>query len=215
MNIKSALATIATMTGLTLAAAAPFANAGGMAPHEKTVTTPEGFSFTVGHMDQWFNPIAPLNGMPTNREVFLDNTFYGRVDGSSTGTLKAGYLFACGVDITSTVTLGAKVGLNASVTLNTGSSGDSSSSSANASIGPTFQVGAGIDLSIKPGQIQRAEVGTKEIGPGRSGSLVSKDFHLLAKDCGGPLTIRSYVSIEARSPEVTGTDVVYGDPIFL
>ncbi|MFE7796181.1 MspA family porin [Nocardia sp. NPDC057440] len=214
MNIKPVLATAVTMLGVTLASA-PFAHAGGMAPHEKTVTGPNGFAFTVGHTDEAFRPIAPLNGMPTNREVFLDDTFYGHVDAPGTGTLKAGYLLACAVDITATVTLGAGVGIDAGFHLGVNASGDSTTPSASADLGPSLHAGAGIDLSITPGKIEKFEVGTKVLPSDSTGYLISRDFHLLVQNCGGPLTIRSYTIIEAQSPEADGRDAIYGDPIFL
>ncbi|MFI6166395.1 MspA family porin [Nocardia sp. NPDC051052] len=214
MRIASALATAASIAGIGLAAA-PFASAGLMAPHEKTYNGPEGVEFTVGHTDEAFNPIAPQNGMPANREVFLDDTFYGRVDPRSTGTLKAGYLVACAVDVTAGIELGATAGLDASIKVGVSGDGDSSSPSASASIGPSFHVGAGIKLAIAPGEIKDIPAGTKDIAPGHTGYLISRDFHVLVKNCGGPLTIVSYSIIEAKSAAVTGTQAVYGDPIFL
>ncbi|MEV5837353.1 MspA family porin [Nocardia sp. NPDC052112] len=50
-----------------------------MAPHEKNYSGPGGFELAVGHMDEQFRAVLPLNGMPANREVFLDNTFYGTI----------------------------------------------------------------------------------------------------------------------------------------
>lgn len=135
MNIKSVLLTAATSVGIALAGT-PFAAAQGMAPHEKNYSGPGGFELTVGQMDEQFRPVPPLNGVPTNREVFLDNTFYGTIPANATGTMKAGY-------------------------------------------------------------------------------LVSHDYHLVVENCGGPLTIQSYVTLTADTPEVTAADAVTGDRIFL
>ncbi|WP_084506474.1 MspA family porin [Nocardia violaceofusca] len=53
---------------------------------------------TFRSLDYAAHPVTALNGMPTNREVFLDNTSYARIP-SGTGTLKAGCFVACAVDI--------------------------------------------------------------------------------------------------------------------
>lgn len=207
-TVRKALGTITLAAGLT---AVTQAGAAPMAPHEKTVQAPTGFTFTVGHTDQAFRPIAPLNGMPTNREVFLDDTFYGRVDAGGTGTLKAGYLVACAVDLTVGITLGAGVGFDAGFQVGLGGT----EPTLHAGFGPDLSAGAGIDLSIAPGEVQPFEVGVKELAAGGTGYLVSRDFHVSVHQCGGPLTIRSYTILEVDSPEVSGREAVYGDPIFL
>lgn len=215
MAVLTAAFSAAVLVVCMVLTGSPFAGAATMAPHEKTVEGPNGFRFTVGHSGQAFHPVPPLNGMPTNREVFLDDTFYGRVEADGTGTLKAGYLVACAVDLTVGIDLGAAIGFEAGIRVGGSSSGDSASSSVDAGLGPDLHVGASIDLSIVPGKVQPFEVGTKELPPGSTGYFVSRDFHVSVQDCGGPLTIRSYTIVEAESPEVSGREAVYGDPIFL
>ncbi|WP_036498312.1 MspA family porin [Nocardia aobensis] len=96
MSIASVYAaTTALALALLPATAASAAGPGG---HENTYLAPNGYSFTVGHLDYAAHPVTALNGMPTNREVFLDNTSYARIP-SGTGTLKAGCFVACAVDI--------------------------------------------------------------------------------------------------------------------
>ncbi|WP_433195340.1 MspA family porin [Nocardia sp. CA-107356] len=214
MNIKSVLVTAATLVGMALAGA-PFANAQGMAPHEKNYSGPAGFEMTVGHMDEQFRPVPPLNGMPTNREVFLDNTFYGTVPTNATGTMKVGYLVACAVDLDLTIGIQAGIGFDAGFSIGVSGSADSMSPNFDASIGPKIYAGVRLDMSIAPGEIKPIEVGTKELVPGGTGYLVSHDYHLLVKNCGGPLTIQSYITLTAVSPQVTAADAVTGDRIFL
>ncbi|MGV9612390.1 MspA family porin [Nocardia xishanensis] len=215
ISVFASLFSAAVLVVCMVLTGSPFAGAAPMAPHEKTVEGPNGFRFTVGHSDQAFHPVAPLNGMPTNREVFLDDTFYGRVEADGTGTLKAGYLVACAVDLTVGIDLGAAIGFEAGFRVGGSSSDDSASSSVDAGLGPDLHVGASIDLSMTPGKVQPFEVGTKDLPPGSTGYLISRDFHVAVQDCGGPLTIRSYTIVEARSSEVSGREAVYGDPIFL
>ncbi|TLF82340.1 MspA family porin [Nocardia cyriacigeorgica] len=186
-----------------------------LAPHENSYTGPEGFRFTVGHTDHAARPVAPLNAMPTNREVFLDNTSYGQVEGGGSGTLKAGYFVACAVDLEVQFSADASAGFDAGVSVGAGGSPDSLSPSVSASIGPSMSAGIGFGLSITPGKIVDVEVGEKALTPGGPGYLVSRDFHLLVQGCGGPLTIRAYTKITADSPAVTGNGAVFGDPIVL
>ncbi|MFX0580479.1 MspA family porin [Nocardia nepalensis] len=214
MNIKSALVTAATMVALA-SAGAPFASAQGMAPHEKNYSGPVGFEITVGHMDEQFRPVPPLNGMPTNREVFLDDTFYAQVPANAKGTLKAGYLVACAVDLDLKIGIQAGIGFDAGFSIGVSGGEDSVSPNFDASIGPKIYAGVSLDMSIAPGEIKPIEVGTKELAPGGTGYLVSHDYHLLVKNCGGPLTIQSYVTLTAVSPAVTAADAVTGDRIFL
>ncbi|MCP2295521.1 MspA protein [Nocardia amikacinitolerans] len=215
VSVLASLFSAAVLVVCMVLTGSPFAGAAAMAPHEKTVEGPNGFRFTVGHSGQAFHPVAPLNGMPTNREVFLDDTFYGRVEAGGTGTLKAGYLVACAVDLTVGIDLGAAIGFDGGFRVGGSSSSDSASSGVDASLGPDLSIGASIDLSITPGKVQPFEVGTKELPTGSTGYFVSRDFHVSVQDCGGPLTIRSYTIVEAQSPEVSGREAVYGDPIFL
>ncbi|MFI6775651.1 MspA family porin [Nocardia sp. NPDC050412] len=214
MNIKSVLLTAATLVGIAVAGA-PFAAAQGMAPHEKNYAGPGGFALTVGHMDEQFRPVPPLNGMPTNREVFLDNTFYGTIPANARGTMKAGYLVACAVDLDLTVDIQAGIGFDTGFSIGVSGSDDSTSPNFDASIGPKIYAGVSLDMSISPGEIKPIEVGTKDLALGGTGYLVSHDYHLLVKNCGGGLTIQSYVTLTADTPDVTAADAVTGDRIFL
>ncbi|WP_194817456.1 MspA family porin [Nocardia sp. XZ_19_385] len=216
MSIKSAATIAATLTGITVAAAAfgaAPANAFVYAAHENSYATPTGFGFTVGHTDMAAHPVAPQNGLPTTREVFLNNTSYGRVDSPGTGTLKSGYLVSCMVGIELTFGAHAGAGIDAGVTLSVGGSPDALEPSLDAGIGPEISASVDLDLEITPGVIKRIETGTKELSGNRTGYVMSRDFHLIAEGCGGPLTIRPFTTIDVESPEATTNGAVYGDPI--
>ncbi|MGW3541024.1 MspA family porin [Nocardia niigatensis] len=187
------------------------------APHEKTYSTASGFTFTVGQRDLDVRSVAPLNGMPTNREVFLDSTSYGTVPVGGSGHLKTGYYVACQADIDAKLHLDPELDLNPAVTANAGL--DTSlgpHAGVDLSVGPTVTGGIGVDVSIAPGKIADVVAGEKDLrGDGGTGTLLIQDFHLMVGGCGGPLTIRPYTLLSADSGPDGGSGAVYGDPITL
>ncbi len=191
------------------------ADAYAFAAHENNYATPTGFAFTVGHTDLVADPVAPQNGLPTTREVFLDNTSYGHVDDPGTAVLKTGYLVSCAVGIDLTFGAEAGAGFDAGVTLGVGASPDSLTPGLDATIGPSIHASVGLDLDITPGVIQDIEIGSKDLVGGTTGYVMSHDFHLMVEGCGGPLTIRPYTKIEVDSPETSANGAVYGDIIVL
>ncbi|MBF6133708.1 MspA family porin [Nocardia otitidiscaviarum] len=216
MNIESVLIATVVATGVTVAG--PFAataGAGGLAPHEKTTAVPDGMSVTVGHTDSWFHPVAPLNGMPTNREVYLTNTSYGRVEGG-TGTIHTGWLVGCAVDLDVTFDIDASVGVDADLGIGISANPLTGvTPHASAGITPRIGGGMGLHLSITPGEIVTVERGSKDLPPGSTGYVVDRDYRLTVQNCGGPLTVQSYTIVEATSPEADAADWVTGDPIVL
>ncbi|MBB5914721.1 hypothetical protein BJY24_003588 [Nocardia transvalensis] len=214
MHISSALVTAATALGIAFATPFTAHAADGLAPHENTYRAPDGFEFTVGHTGHAAHPVGSLNGMPANREVFLDNTSYARLAGG-TGTLKAGYFVACAVDIDVKFSANAGASLDAGANAGVSVSPDAVSPSAGITIGPSVSAGIGVNLSLGPGKITEVKVGEKALTPGDTAYLVSRDFHVMVQGCGGPLTVRAYSIIEVSSPAVDGNGAVFGDPIVL
>ncbi|MCX4097200.1 MspA family porin [Nocardia sp. alder85J] len=211
MHFTSAFAIAATATGLLFGAPHAVADTGGFAPHENTYSTSDGLTYTVGHSDYTIRPIAPLNNMPTNREAFLDGSFYGRVAGG-TGKLKAGYFVACAVDIDVVFSADASASLGLGADAGVSVSPDAVSPSVDATLGPSISAGIGLDLSIAPGEIKEVVIGEKDLAPDLTGTIVSHDFRLSAHHCGGPLTIRPYSMITATSPTTDASGAVFGDP---
>ncbi|MET9488755.1 MspA family porin [Nocardia sp. NPDC006630] len=212
MIIKTAFAAVVTAAGLTLGAGAGHADV--LAPHEKTTTAPNGMSITVGHTGNAARVVPPLNGMPTSREVYLDNTSYGRVQGG-TGKIRTGYFVACAVDLDVKFDIAANVGITADASVGVSAGTDLVTPSANVSIAPTIGGSIGVDLSITPGKINDIKLGEKELPAGGTGYIVDHDYRLTVNGCGGPLTVQAYTIIEATSPEADAGDWVIGDPIVL
>ncbi|WP_067543979.1 MspA family porin [Nocardia crassostreae] len=215
MISKTALAAAVTAAGLI--AGAPFAataDAWALAPHEKTLDAPNGMVVTVGHTNNAARPVAPLNGMPTSREVYLDNTSYGTVTGG-TGTIRTGYFVACAVDLDVTFSIDADIGIDIGANIGVGVDITGVTPMASADISPRFGAGIGFDLAITPGKITDIALAEKELPPGGSGYIVNRDYRLTVEGCGGPLTVQAYTIIEATSPETDAADWVIGDPVVL
>lgn len=144
--------------------AAPASAAAGA--QEKNYSTPGGFEYTVGFTDLAARPTTTLNGMPTNREVFLDNTSYGRFTGPGSGKLETGYLVACAVDIDPKVKIEGKLGFDASADAGLSIGLDALDPSIDLSVGPDLSGGIGFELSMAPGKIVKVAVTTKNLTPG-------------------------------------------------
>lgn len=203
---------ISTLLGAAVIAfgGTPLATAGPMAPHERTYHGPEGFELTIGHVDQSYRQVPALNAMPTNREVFLDNTVYATAPPDATGELESGYLVACAVDLSLSVGLDGGVSVGAGTSIGVGSSGPS----VYADVGPSVSAGISLNLSLAPGEITKIEVGTKTLGPDTT-YLVNRDFHLMVGDCAGPLNIYSWATVTAETATVSAKNSVFGDTMFL
>ncbi|WP_169813194.1 MspA family porin [Nocardia jejuensis] len=185
-------------------------------PHERTYSTPTGFAFTVGSRDLNYRPVPSLNGMPTNREVFLDNTSYGQIPAGATGKLKTGYYVACQVDIDAKLNIDPELDPNPGATFHVGADEYGPHAGVDLSVGPTVYGGVGILATIAPGKIVDVVAGEQDLpGNGTLGYLVNQDFHLMVNGCGGPLTLRPYTLITAKADGDGGTGAVYGDPITL
>jgi hypothetical protein len=214
MHITSVLAIAATTAGLAFGAPEAAADTGVYAPHENTYVTTDGLTYTVGQAESTVHPIAPLNGMPTNREAFMDGTFYGRVS-TGAGKLKVGYFIACAVDIDVVFSASAGVSMSLGADAGVSASPDLISPSVAATIGPAVTAGIGLDLSISPGEIKDVVIDEKTLTPEQTGTVVSHDFHLWAHHCGGPLTIRPYSMITVSSPGTDASGAVFGDPMVI
>lgn len=170
-----------------------------MAPHERTYESPFG-SFTVGNRDEVINRIAPLNQMGTTRESLVNSAAYGRIDGMAGGVLKTGYHVGCAVAIgigTLGVTSAEPLGLNPD--------------------NPTFSVDPGplATINLTPGEVKEIPIAEKDLAPGVMGTIMIRDFHIVVNACTGPVTIRQYTYLYAKSAEVDDSGAVFGDPTWL
>jgi hypothetical protein len=209
VNITTTVLGAATI-GLCTLGMTPIASATPMAPHETTYHGPAGFELTLGHTEESYRLVPPLNAMPTNREVFLDNTAYVTAPLGATGEITSGYLVACAVDLTLSVGLDGGISVGAGATIGFGSSGPDVS----ADIGPSISAGLDLSLSLAPGEIKKIDVGSMSLGSGTT-YLVNRDFHLMVGNCGGPLNVYSWATVTASTGQVSATNSIFGDTMFL
>ncbi|MEV6771406.1 MspA family porin [Nocardia sp. NPDC051030] len=219
MTIKTAFAAALTATGLLFGAGTgTLAHADALAPHEKTVTAPNGMTVTVGHLDNAVRPVSSMNFMPTTRQAYLDNTSYGRVVGGN-GKLHSGFFVACAVDLDVKFTITATAGIDVDLSAGVSAGMTGVTPSASASISPEIGGHIGVNLSLAPGKIVDVKLPTelsdKELPAGNTGYLIDRDYHLYVENCAGPLTVQAYTVIEASSPEANVAEYVMGDPYTL
>ncbi|WP_405177700.1 MspA family porin [Nocardia sp. NBC_01377] len=80
---------------------------------------------------------------------------------------------------------------------------------------PSIAVDPGLflELELQPGDITNVDIGTgKALIPGRTVQIITRDFHIKVDNCAGPVTIRQYTYLEARTPEVDDSGAVFGEP---
>ncbi|WP_169810896.1 MspA family porin [Nocardia amikacinitolerans] len=207
--ITAALCTLGAVT------VAPLPSAEAAEPHERNYRIDGGPEYSVGQRDTVTRLMPALNGMPTNRELMVDSTFYGRVEDSAAGTLKAGYLVACvmeaepkaNADAEGTVEGNGEVGVNVDP--------DEVTPSLDVKLKPSVSGGVGVEISLTPGKIADVGSGSKDLRGGSRGSLVNRDFYIQVSGCAGPLLVRPYAKTEVHSPDVDASGAVFGDPIIL
>ncbi|MBH0777329.1 MspA family porin [Nocardia bovistercoris] len=70
-----------------------------------------------------------------------------------------------------------------------------------------------LELALKPGDITNVDIGKgKPLIPGRTVQIITRDFHIKVDSCAGPVTIRQYTYVEARTPDVDDSGAVFGEP---
>ncbi|MFE3195390.1 MspA family porin [Nocardia sp. NPDC059240] len=175
-----------------------------LAPHERTYQSTFG-SFTVGNRDEFVNRIAPLNQVGTTREAMVSNMSYARVDGIAGGQLKTGYHVGCSVTLPN-----GNLGAIPQVYV---PSGNLSQSPALQIIGPNIQVPMSVNLA--PGEVKDIAVADKDLIPGKQVQIIIRDFHIAVNQCAGPVSIRQYTYIYAKSAETDDSGAVFGDPTWL
>ncbi|MET9491478.1 MspA family porin [Nocardia sp. NPDC006630] len=181
-----------------------------LAGHEQTYTSTFG-TFTVGDRSEIVNRIAPLNEVGTSREALVSNIAYGRVNGLAGGQLKTGYHVGCAVTL-----LNGNAGAIPQVFLpneNFPLAAGTGAAPGIAVIGPNVQVPLSINLS--PGEVKDVPVADKDLIPGKEVQIIIRDFHIAVNQCTGPVAIRQYTYLYAKSAEVDDSGAVFGDPTWL
>ncbi|WP_245746149.1 MspA family porin [Nocardia altamirensis] len=201
MNVKSAARALAgtAVACATVAALTPSVDAEilSMPGHERTFTAPgeAAMKFTVGSRDETINRIPPLNFMGTTREALVSTVAYGRLNGATGGKLRMGYHVGCAV------TIGAgTMGMSPDIII---------------AQNPAFNPNPLATLNLSPGEVGEIALAEKEMIPGKLIQVSVRDFHIKVNSCTGPVMIRQYAYVDAKSPEVDDSGAVFGDPTWL
>lgn len=189
-----------TVAAATIAfAASAHAEIEALAPHEKVFPSPIG-SFTIGNKGETINRIAPLNMMGTTREALVSNVAYARIDGGATGTMTVGYHVGCAVNLQNGV-LGVTSNVYPEIP--------------DPQTGFRSYAAPVVTATLGPGQVAEVKLSEKQIVPGDTALVITRDFHVVVNGCTGPVTLRQYTNLQVKSPLVDDSGSVFGDPTWL
>ena len=169
-----------------------------------TVTTPDGWTLTLGAKDEMQVPVAPLTTAISSREYLASGTFTGSLIGPEEprGVLEVGYEIGCGIDMSTSngVTLAGSAGITPSLGL-----------SGPLGLLPTAllpvlstPVNGVITVGLKPGLVIVVPVDKKEF-KGADPWVMISNFHVKIDGCVGQSFIRSYATLTRETDQ---SDVV-------
>lgn len=198
------------MTSATALALAPSASAEviQLAPHQKSITTSDGWNVTLRADNETWNKVPPLNMAGTSREGF--GTFAGtaQVSGQGSSALKAvslevGYQVSCFADLAS-VGMSFQATVQPQIGVQLYPVGPIPTAQLGAVIGPSFSV------NMTPGTIVEIPVARKDLEAGIA-VLQIREAHISVNGCIGPSQVRSYAKVVVDSKLVKDGTAVYGD----
>ncbi|MCC3318479.1 MspA family porin [Nocardia africana] len=203
------------MTGAALAAAACVglpsvaqAEVITLAPHERTITTEDGWNVKIRLEDESWNKVPTTNMTGTSREGYGSLRAVVEISGKGDTPLKGaqvsvGYVMGCFATLNS-VNPGIQLNVGPNIGFNVGP------------IDPGVRAGVGafvqpsVNASISPGQIQTVPVSSKNAEKTKTVVQV-REAHMSMDGCLGPLQVRAYASVGIDTKEVKDGTVVYGD----
>jgi hypothetical protein len=177
-----------------------------MAPHERSFASPFG-GFTVGTRDETVNRLPPMNMVGTTREALVSLVSYASIEGPAGGVLRTGYHVGCAVAVT-LATLGSQ---SEELQGYSYTPGATNPFNLNGYVAPEPLA----TVNIAPGEVKEVQLAEKELIPGKTVSTIIRDFHLIVNSCEGPVTIREYAYVYAKSAEVDDSGAIFGDPTWL
>jgi hypothetical protein len=169
-----------------------------------TVNTPDGWTLTLGAMDESQLPVPPLTTATSSREYLVRGTFIGSLKGPEQprGVLEAGYEIGCGIDMSTSngVTMAGSSGITPSLGTMTPLNGTAST------LLPIIStpVNGILSVGLKPGLIVIVPVDKKQFQGPHPWIMIS-DFHIKIDGCVGESFIRSYATLTRQTDE---SDVV-------
>lgn len=200
----AAFATIAAALAGTANAEAVYAP-----DHQITWRLDGGGSATVASHNEKLVKVAPLTTAGTTREGFANVTATTHLTGvapDTRGVLVTGYQVGCMASFDGAgIGISGNAGLNGNVGINPTPGGG---------IGPSIGVSPSLTVNVGPGQIVDVPLGKKDI-TGPDATIRVRNAHIKVDGCIGPVTARSYTSVQLSSSAVDDGNAVYGKAINL
>lgn len=169
-----------------------------------TVTSPDGWTLTLGAKNESQVPVQPLTTALSSREYLSSGIFFGSLVGPDEprGVLEVGYEIGCGIDMSTSngVTLAGSAGLTPTLGL-TGAILDLPTGVLPALSTPVNGV---VTVGLKPGLIIVVPVDKKSF-KGPNPWVMISNFHVKIDGCVGQSFIRSYATLTRETDE---SDVV-------
>ena len=169
-----------------------------------TVTTPDGWTLTLGAKDESQVPVQPLTTAISSREYLASGTFTASLVGPEDprGVLEVGYEIGCGIDMSTSngVTMAGSAGVTPSLGLS-GPLGALPTALLPLIATPVNGV---ITVGLKPGLVIVVPVDKKEF-KGADPWVMISNFHVKIDGCVGQSFIRSYATLTRQTDQ---SDVV-------
>ncbi|AFM15544.1 MspA protein [Mycolicibacterium chubuense NBB4] len=170
----------------------------------QTVTTPDGWTLTLGGTNESQVPVAPLTTAVSSREYLASGTFMGSLvgPGEPRGILEVGYEIGCGIDMSTSngVTMAGSSGVTPSL----GVSGPLGALPTAVLPVVSTPVNGVLTVGLKPGVIIVVPVDKKDFKSPNPWIMIS-NFHVKIDGCVGQSFIRSYATLTRQTDQ---SDVV-------
>jgi len=197
--------------------------------NEISKTLFDGTTVTVKGFGQSALISPSMGATPTQRNVWVTGNYTVDTSNASGGTIEPGFLVGCQVDFS------AAIGADGNASFGQGNTislepGDLSSLSIDRTQPNTYDIGAGVDLKLAPGQFNdvklvadeksaeidgvtvATEVSNKFAFDGNGGGYTYADETLSVDGCAGYAEARAYVKVTIDNDAVTATTTLWGQP---
>ncbi|MFB8281991.1 MspA family porin [Nocardia colli] len=175
-------------------------------------TTDDGWVVNVFKTDEKLDRWPNLAATAYTREGFYSVKGAVSIEGEGRAPVNAaavqiGLQLGCQIDVSTGLTagLGLNVGVNGVVTVSQYPSG---------LVGGNAGVNPSVSGTLKPGGITQLVLGAKSM-TGAYGSIATREAEMKVDACGGPVSVRSVVTVSLATPTSTDSFSVYGDPVYV
>ena len=197
--------------------------------NEISKTLIDGTTVTVKGFGQSALISPSMGATPTQRNVWVTGNYTVDTSNASGGTIEPGFLVGCQVDFS------AAIGADGNASFGQGNTvglepGDLSSLTITRTQPNTYDIGAGVELNLAPGQFNdvklvadeksaeidgvtvATEVSNKFAFEGNGGGYTYADETLSVAGCAGYAEARSYVKVTIDNDAVTASTTLWGQP---